>query len=181
MDSDYWKNFYQGSWKAASEKEDFIKNQISKETGLEITGYGLGTGSVEYIKGSAAENKKNKGDADFFIKKKNAFVEVTGPNVPVDKNADLWFRPDKIENAYNKFKADGSAMTFFVHLQKDKGTNNQQIRVLVVDESFFKKWMAKKYELIYPYFGGKQETYYSIPEEDGSIISFAAFINYLKK
>lgn len=181
MDKNYWKEHYAGSWKKASEKEEFIKKQIADATGLKVINYGLGSGSATFISGSAAESNMKKGDADLYIEERNCFVEITGPNIPVFKDADLWFRPDKIQNAYDKYITDNSVQSYLVHLQNDKGTNNQQIRVLVADNTFLSKWKNAVYKIIKPSFNGRTETYYSINAKDDSLISFEEFINLLNK
>jgi hypothetical protein len=181
MDKNYWKEHYAGSWKKASEKEEFIRKQIKEATNLAIINYGLGAGSSDFIEGNAIDNQKKKGDADLYIKDRNYFIEVTGPNVPVFKDAPLWFRPDKIQNAYDKYIVDNKVQSAIVHLQNDKGTATQQIRVLIMDDEFFTKWKEKKYSIIKPSFNGKEETYYSIPATDNSLISFNEFIDSLIK
>ena len=181
MYKNYWKEHYAGSWKKASEKEEFIKKEIADATGLKVINYGLGSGSAAFIEGNAAENKMKKGDADLYIEEIKSFVEITGPNIPVLNDAELWFRPDKIQNAYDKYMADNSVQSYFVHLQNDKGTQSQQIRVLVAGNTFFSKWKKGEYKTIKPSFNGRTETYYSINPKDDSLISFNEFINLLNK
>ena len=55
-DANFWKDLYQNTWGAASDKEEQMAAIIYENTGHPVTGYGLGAGSTEYIEGSAEAN-----------------------------------------------------------------------------------------------------------------------------
>ena len=73
MYKNYWKEHYAGSWKKASEKEEFIKKEIADATGLKVINYGLGSGSAAFIEGNAAENKMKKGRCRFIYRRNKIF------------------------------------------------------------------------------------------------------------
>ncbi len=83
MDKHYWKDAYKDYWEKASKKEEYIKKIIEDETGFTVHEVGLGAGSIEFISGSAKDNNLKKGDADLYVDEPEAFIEVTGPNIPL--------------------------------------------------------------------------------------------------
>jgi hypothetical protein len=181
MDKHYWKNAYKDFWEIAASKEKKIKSIIEKETGYEVIEVGLGAGSAEFVKGDAKDNKLTKGDADLYVKEKECYIEVTGPNIKMDFEKPLWVRPDKLKNAYNKLNNGEGKLHVIVHVlvQRD---NETVIRVIVLDKLFFDHLITKiSFKKVYPYIRGREETYYELPPAHETIISLTDFIQRLKE
>jgi hypothetical protein len=184
MDNHYWKDAYKESWDASSKKEQFIKSIIEKETGLTVIEIGLGAGSSEFIVGNAKENHHEKGDADLYIKEIDAYIEVTGPNIPMFKNATLWFRPDKLNNTYKKIINNIGKLHVLIHVQEVKNTSDKLIRCIILDNAFFERGKNKEFVLVTPTIRGRQEKYIEIASDDKALINIDDFIfniNNLKK
>ena len=184
MDNHYWKEAYKESWDASSMKEQFIKSIIEKETGLIVKEIGLGAGSSEFIAGNAKENQHEKGDADLYIEEIDTYIEVTGPNIPMNKNATLWFRPDKLNNTYIKTKNNIGKLHILIHVQELKETSDKLIRCIILDKVFFERGKNKEFAKVTPTIRGRQEKYIEIPSDDKSLIAFEdliLYINNLKK
>jgi len=180
MDKHYWKNAYKDFWEVAASKENKIKEIIEKETGYEVFEIGLGAGSTEFITGNAQDNKLTKGDADLYVKEKECFIEVTGPNIKMDFEKPLWVRPDKLRNAYNKLQNNEGKLHVIVHVLVQRN-NETVIRVIILDKLFFDHLITKKsFPKINPFIRGREETYYELPPEHATIISLKDFIERLK-
>lgn len=180
MDKHYWKDAYKDQWEAASKKEEAVKKLIENETGLEVQIVGLGAGTSGFIAGNATDNNLEKGDADLYITQTDSYVEVTGPNIPMQLEAPLWFRPDKFQNTEKKLLAGKGKLHFVVHVLDQRGTGNKVIRVINLNEYFFKKLKTGSYPTVYPRIRGRQETYIEIPYNSDVILSFGEFIELLK-
>ncbi|WP_071595209.1 hypothetical protein [Hymenobacter aerophilus] len=180
MDDNFWKDAYSASWKQASEKENWIKATIEKETGLAVEVIGLGAGSTDYISGSAALNDKEKGGADLYLPERDIYVEVTGPNINVSADDDLWIRPDKAENAFNKIASEIGKMHVVVHLATIKPTGDKLARVILMTAKLQEDIRNSKIPLITPRIRGNQERYYSIPANYVLVRPYEKFINFLK-
>ncbi|NER13499.1 hypothetical protein GWK08_08630 [Leptobacterium flavescens] len=181
MNKNYWKNAYKDFWEVAASKEKKIKNIIESETGFEVIEIGLGAGSTAFIEGNAKDNKLEKGDADLYVKEKECYIEVTGPNIKMDFDKPLWVRPDKLRNAYKKHKRGEGKLHVIVHVLIQKN-NETVIRVIILDDLFFDHIINKKsFELVNPIIRGKKEEYYELPPEHETIISLKDFIKKLKE
>lgn len=180
MDKHYWKEAYKDSWSAASKKEEAIKLLIEKETGYSVKIVGLGAGTDGYITGNASDNNMNKGDADLYISEIETYIEVTGPNIPMALELPLWFRPDKFANTAQKLSKGVGRKHFVIHVLDEKATGKKIIRVIDLNQTFFKRLNEKAFKTVYPRIRGRQETYIEILYNDGSIISFDEFIELLK-
>lgn len=180
MDKHYWKNAYKDSWEVAASKEKAIKNIIEKETGYEVVEIGLGAGKTEFIEGSANDNKLTKGDADLYVKEKECYIEVTGPNIKMGIKKPLWVRPDKLRNAYDKLKKGEGKLHVVVHVLTQPD-NETVIRVIVLDSLFYDHLINNKsFNQVHPSINGREETYYEIPPEHETIISLEEFVQRLK-
>jgi hypothetical protein len=180
MDNHYWKEAYKESWDASSKKEQFIKSIIEKETGLNVKEIGLGAGSSEFIEGSAKDNQHEKGDADLFIEEIDTYIEVTGPNIPMNKNATLWFRPDKLNNTYKKTIKNIGKLHILIHVQEVKETSDKLIRCIILDKVFFERGKNKEFATVTPTIRGRQEKYIEIPYDDKSLMTFDDLILHIK-
>ena len=180
MDKHYWKNAYKDFWEAAASKENKIKNIIENETGFEVIEIGLGAGSTAFVPGNASDNKLTKGDADLYVKEKECFVEVTGPNIKMDFDRPLWVRPDKLRNAYKKIQKGEGKLHVIVHVLIQRN-DETVIRVIILDHNFFDHLITKKtFKKVNPFIRGREETYYELPPEHETIISLEDFISKLK-
>ena len=149
---------------------------IYENTGHPVTGYGLGAGSTEYIEGSAEANGHKKGDADLHVESTNIYIEVTGPlSKFVDRTADLWFRPDKIENAIMNL---GRHDTFLAHyLPKE-----DLWRIIHVDDEFVTRYRKGEFPTYTEIIRGQTETYTHVPStyhRIGMVRHLNAYINRL--
>ena len=172
----FWKDIYQNTWGAASDTEEQMAAIIYENTGHPVTGYGLGAGSTEYIEGSAEANGHKKGDADLHVEGTNIYIEVTGPlSKFVDRNADLWFRPDKIENAIMNL---GSHDTFLAHyLPKE-----DLWRIIHIDDEFIARYRKGEFPTYTEIIRGQTETYTHVPStyhRIGAVRHLNAYINRL--
>ena len=121
MDADFWKNAYRSTWDVAARRENVV----------ELRANGFGTGSNEFISGSANANGFVKGDADFCIPEFDIYIEVTGPlSDRVPRDSALWIRPDKIANAIANI--DKGHKTFIVH----HCPSADLFRCIALDEDF---------------------------------------------
>lgn len=181
MDKHYWKDAYKEFWEVSSKKEVFVKNLIEKETEFKVHEIGLGAGSYAFITGSAKDNNVEKGDADLYVEKVDAFVEVTGPNIPMPLEATLWFRPDKLNNTYKKLTGGKGRLHLLIHIQDVKGTSEKLIRGINLDKDFFERAKAGEFNTVYPRIRGREEKYTEIKASDKSILNFDEIIDLLKK
>lgn len=179
-DTNFWKDAYKDAWDVASAKEERVKSLIEDLTGYEVVGNGLGTGSTEYISGSAVENGYCKGDADLYIPQIECYVEVTGPNIAMSYELPLWIRPDKIKNAFDKIEANKGRLHVIIHVLTEKGTNNIRLRVIKIDKFFRNFFDSGAFRLINPIIRGNKETYYEIPAGHEVILSFDELIEQIK-
>lgn len=155
-DADYWKKRYQSAWNAASARENRIVELIRQDTGWDAEGVGLGTGSTGFLSGSAASRGYERGAADLHVIGTNVYLEVTGPqSKAVRSTAALWIRPDKIENAR---KNRTSHETWIVHCLAD----NTVIRVIRIDEPFFRWVDTGVFPIVSPVIRNTRETYLEI-------------------
>jgi len=181
MDKHYWKNAYKEFWNTASNKETYVKKLIESHTGYNCIEVGFGAGSTEFLNGNARDNNHSKGDADLYIVDKDCFVEVTGPNIRMDKEKPLWIRPDKLRNAYRKLQSGRGRLHVIVHVLSTNGDNKPFIRVVVLDNLFFSHIIDKKsFRKINPVIRGLKETYYELPPKHETIISLEQFIERLQ-
>lgn len=181
MNKHYWKNAYKKFWNVAASKENKIKNIIEESTGYEVVGVGLGAGNTKFVAGSASDNNLIKGDADLYVKEKECYIEVTGPNIKMDFNRPLWIRPDKLRNSYNKINNGVGRLHVVVHVLVQKN-NETAIRVIVLDQLFFDHLITRKsFRMVNPVIRGRKETYYELPPEHETIISLTDFIQKLQE
>lgn len=173
-DKEFWKKRYENKWEQAAKKEDALAKLLTTETAKEVVEVGLGAGTADFIKGSARDNGHEKGDADLYVKDTNIYVEVTGPlSNYVNRNADLWFRPDKIENAINNM---GQHDTFLAHYLPKESL----WRVIHVDECFATNYQNGMYRIGIETIRETQETYCHIPSNDSTICCLQYLISYIK-
>ena len=181
MDKHFWKDAYKEFWEISSQKEIFIKNLIEKETELKVHEIGLGAGSDAFITGNAKDNNFEKGDADLYVEGVEAFIEVTGPNIPMPPEATLWFRPDKLNNTYKKLNNGKGKLHILVHIQEVRGSSEKLIRGINLNSDFFARAKAGAFQTITKNIRGRDERYVEIVSTDKSIISIGEIIDLLKK
>lgn len=179
MDKNYWKDAYKEFWALGAKKEEFVKKLIESETGLEVVEAGLGAGNSGYIKGSAADNNFKKGDADLYVKGADAYIEVTGPNVPMPQAAALWFRPDKLNNTYEKIKNDQGKLHLIIHIQDIKGSDEKIVRGIHLSREFYDEG-RKTFKRINPIIRGRQEKYIEIDSGSKFILTFDEIIGLIR-
>lgn len=173
MSDNFWKDRYKETWEKAAVRETEIQQYIQQTTGFELEKAGMGTGSTEYLSGSAASHGHAKGSADFRIRGTNIEVEVIGDLTgKVDSSQDLWIRPDKIEDA---IKNHASEKWVIHHLMKDK-----TVRAISLDTRFFTRYSKNQFKIVQPTIRGTRETYVSIPANDESVHPISFFIEHLK-
>lgn len=173
--TDYWKEAYKDFWKQSGEREEKIKSLIEELAGVKVQFAGLGSGSNDFITGDAGSNGFEKGSADLWIEGTNIFLEITGPlSENVTSKDSLWIRPDKIENAKNNFPQKRSLILHCIDREN-------LIRVIILNEEFFRNYDSGKYDIVTPFIRGRKERYAAIKPDDPSIKPFALLVNSLKK
>lgn len=173
-DFNYWKRQYKDTWEQASDRESTIMAYLKQASGRSIELVGFGSGSTSFLQGPALSYGHEKGDADLLVTGTNIYLEVTGPLVKtVTPEADLWVRPDKIENA-RKYKA--SRETWIVHHLPMKDL----IRVVRIDSRFWSSLKADEFPTVEPMIRGVRERYYSIPAAHHCVRSCSELIQRLK-
>jgi hypothetical protein len=180
MDKNYWKEAYQHLWSASVTKEKLVKQMIIDNTGFEVLEIGLGAGNANFINGNAADNKMEKGGADLYIKEPDSYIEVTGPNVPVILTAPLWFRPDKLNNSFNKIIDKKGRFHFAFHLQDVKGSGEKLIRILAIDILLYERNKNNEFRTVNPLIRGREEKYIEFQPGDPALISFDKFLSLIK-
>lgn len=173
-DKHFWKDAYKELWGKADEKEREVKIIIENLIEVELTFYGLGAGSTEFVEGSAKDNNQLKGDADLYIKEYDTFIEVTGPMIPVDEKAALWIRPDKARNAINKIKSGIGKHHFVIHVAKLR--NGTTIyRAIQLGQNIEDSYKEGSIKFITPTIRGNKERYLEIPYNHASVFSLEKF------
>ncbi|WP_145856854.1 hypothetical protein [Pedobacter suwonensis] len=175
-DKHYWKDAYKEFWDISSEKEKTIKSIIEKSTGMKVIEIGLGAGTADYIRGNALDNNLQIGDADLYIPEKDIYIEVTGPNIPLDFNLPLWIRPDKLNNTRAKLKSGKGKLHVVFHILTQKGTGKKIIRVIKLDEEFYKYLDAGHFKIAKPFIRGRYENYIELPPEHVTILTLDEFL-----
>ena len=179
MDKHYWKKAYRKYWKKAGQKESFIQQLITAETGYKVEFAGLGAGSEAFIYGNATDNAHIAGDADLYIPACDAFVEVTGPNIPMETNAPLWIRPDKLNNTYRKLRKGTGKFHAIVHVLQIKGSDEKLIRSIWLNGRFYHRAKQQAFSIVEPTIRGRKERYVEILPNDECIRSFDELIELL--
>ncbi|WP_152968804.1 hypothetical protein [Ardenticatena maritima] len=166
-DPNYWKKKYKGMWKIASQREEKVKKYL-EEQGFKIEFFGLGSGTEEFLEGSADKYGYKKGEPDLWVVDTNIFIEVTGTNSPyVKKSAPLWIRPDKIESAKN----DPSRDVWLVHvLDRENLLRCIQISNLPLNK------FNKKVKII----RGAREVYIEISATDPVVHPIKKLVEYIR-
>lgn len=180
MDKNYWKDAYKDLWARTGEKETFIQEVLEQETGYKVKKIGFGAGTTEFLPGSAAEYGQEKGGADLYVEEADAYVEVTGPNIPVSENAPLWVRPDKIRNSVEKIKAGQGRVHAIVHVAEVKPDCHKVIRVIIIGREMAEGVKNRVIQKINPTIRNRKEIYYEIPANHPCVIPFADFISMIR-
>lgn len=172
MNNNFWKDAYKELWADSSEKEDYIKDIVERETGFELVPFGFGAESTEFLSGSAEEYGKEKGAPDFKVKGTNIFVEVTGPLSEYAKPySGLWLRPDKLNYAQKyKMEHDEFFVLYFASINKWFSIH--------ADQEFIKE--AHSFEVIRPVIRGNKERYIVVPYNHKSVKPLSYMIGYIK-
>lgn len=179
MDKHYWKNAYKDFWSVSAAKEKTVASLLKRDTGLDVIEIGLGAGLTSFITGNASENQCKKGDADLYIPQIDCYIEVTGPNIKMDAKADLWVRPDKLQNSYEKLENEEGKLHTLVHVLVQP-TNEPLLRAIILDELFFEHLYQKKsFRMVQPFIRGRRETYYELPSDHETVLSWGSFLKRL--
>ena len=115
-----------------------------------------------------------------FIEEIDTYIEVTGPNIPMNKTATLWFRPDKLNNTYKKTIKNIGKLHILIHVQEVKETSDKLIRCIILDKVFFERGKNKEFATVTPTIRGRQEKYIEIPYDDKSLMTFEDLILHIK-
>lgn len=175
-DPNYWKRRYSGdSWSIASQREQDIINRINQETGLVVVPNGLGATSTDFLPGSAQSQGFERGGADLKIEQTSIYLEVTGPQSrAVDEHAPLWIRPDKIQNA--RMHLNDHEVWVIHWLQR-----NGLLRVIQLDDAFFKFLDGGAFPLVRPRIRGTVETYREIEPGHAVVRPWQVLIDRLRQ
>ena len=163
IDREFWKKKYAHTWKNA--KRRVLKViEVLEDRGIKAKPCGFFATSTEYVK----ESPEEKGEPDLIIPSVENFVEVTGPDKPVSKEADLWIREDKFEYAENHPEKE----IWVAHILESE---DNLIRFLRLGGE-----AKERYTLIHPTIRGTPETYRSIPADDPNLYSLKRFCGHIK-
>jgi hypothetical protein len=177
MDPNFWKDKYKPHWEKAAQREKLVKETIEKETGHVVETFGFGAGSTAYYSGSAAANGYEKNGSDLYINDLDIYIEVTGPHIPVDPEAALWVRPDKIKNSLRKLNQGIGSAHFIVHIIDLKNPTDKLMlaRVIPITEELL------TFQLIYPQLFGTAEPYLEIPASYSKLLTFKSFLDFINR
>ena len=173
-DFNYWKDRYQQQWPDAAKKEQYVIEQIRRDTGLEVLTVGFGAGSSQYLAGPAAEHQHEKGAADLRVAETNVYLEVTGPfSKSVPREAPLWVRPDKLEHARRRLDAQ---KTIVVHVLAGTG----ELRVISLNDYFFERLDAGEFATVQPTIRGTTEQFIAIPAAHSVVRPWSRLVDFLR-
>lgn len=171
QNKNFWKDKYKDSWELSNKKEALVAELITEKTGMEVLTIGFGARSSEYIQGTAEENGFKAGDADLYVKNADAYVEVTGSNVPMFATSSLWVRPDKIRNSAEKLKNGQGKLHLIFHVVELKNQNGKKlIRCINLNKEFFDRLNSGKFRKVAPVIRGSKEEFYEIFADDKCIV-----------
>jgi hypothetical protein len=174
-DAAFWKRRYRATWPAASRREREIIARVQSEAGRVAVPVGLGTGSADYLAGSAARHGHERGAADLRVRGSNIYLEVTGPlTADVPPDAPLWLRPDKLAHARSHL---GDRETWVVHCL---GTTDL-LRVIRLDVGFFALLDQGAFRTVTPTIRGTPETYLEIPAAHPCVQPWAVLVERLQQ
>ncbi|QSG06332.1 hypothetical protein [Halapricum desulfuricans] len=129
-----------------------------EDAGLSVEVAGFGATSTEYIEGSGEENGFSKGAFDLYVPDRDAYVEVTGTDVPISPSSEMWVRPDKIEQII----AQRGEKMFVAHVLDSE----ELIRVIDLDPVTAKYLLATEDRRVRPTINGNREEYVAIRPTD---------------
>lgn len=159
-----WKKIYGRDWPSGKRKVLKVIGALNAH-GIEAKPHGFMSDSVEYT----PEHPPEKGAPDLKIVSVEIYVEVTGPNIPMSPQDDLWIRWDKFRYAEKHTEKE----IWVAHILESE---SDLIRLLKLGTG-----VKEKYEEIHPRLKGPEEIYRSVPATDPSLFSLEQFCNYIKK
>jgi len=114
-----------------------------------------------------------RGGSDWKVKNTNIFIEVTGPNIKIGLEKPLWIRPDKIHAAREHPERD----TWVVHCTHD----NKTMRVIYLDQNFFREMDNNRFKIISPFIRGTKETYLEVPAHSEFVESIGLLVTSIRE
>lgn len=159
-----WKKIYGPDWPSGKRKVQKVIDALST-LGIKAEAYGFMSLSTEYT----PEHPPEKGAPDLKIVSVEIYVEVTGPNISMSPQNDLWIRWDKFQYAEKHPEKE----IWVAHILESE---NDLIRFLKLGDG-----VKEKYEEIHPRLKGPEETYRSIPATDPNLFSLENFCKHIKK
>src|SRR5438552_4532887 len=173
-DPDFWKNLYRDQWKKSGSREEKVLSLLKEAGFKDAKLVGFGAGSEEFFHGKAEKYGRKKGDPDIDIPSVGVSVEVTGTDVKrVNLQADLWVRPDKVENARDHRERD----TWVVHSLDHEGT----LRAIHLDGKTIDRLLQIEQINTTMRRTGVEETYIPIRANDPNVKPFTDLVSYLKE
>lgn len=171
-DPNFWKDEYEDAWRDGNRREGLV-TEILRSQGIGVEDFGFAAGSTEYKEGRPEEYGYEQGDPDLRVTGTERYVEVTGTDLPVPRQASLWIRPDKIRNARDHPDRD----EWVVHvLESQKLFRAVHLTDDVVDDLL----EVSAERRIYPYINGNEEEYVAVsPVETDLVEPVEAMVNYL--
>lgn len=163
IDKEFWKKIYEPSWPNAVKRVQKVIDAL-KLQGILAEAHGFLSLSAEYTPESPSE----KGSPDLKISSTEIYVEVTGPDKPLNSEDDLWIRWDKFEYAENHPEKE----IWIAHILESE---SNMIRFLKLGRG-----VKERYSEIHPRIKGPMETYRSIPANDANLLSLTQFCEYIK-
>ena len=104
---EYWRNIYEGEFQAGRDRQEYVLNVLSKRfpekkfPDLEIKETGFGAETAKRIK----LRKHERGEPDKTVYYKGeviCYMEVSGADIEMAPDKDIWIRPDKFDHAKQK-------------------------------------------------------------------------------
>jgi len=145
-----FKKLYRFEWKISAQKEAFVKCLL-EAWGLRVKASGIGVMSIDYV----SEYESLPDFSVYFNGKTIAFIEVTGGNIRILPNLNLWIAYHKY-NKYNELYR--KVPVYFIYI----GFNNNLMSFI----KYLPIWEIDRYakkNIIIKTIRGRKERYITIP------------------
>ena len=106
-DKEYWRDIYEGEFQAGRDRQEYVLSAFGKRfpkesfPDLKIKETGFGAETAQRIE--LREHERGEPDKTIFYKGKVVcYLEVSGSDIKMTPNKDIWIRPDKFAHAKRK-------------------------------------------------------------------------------
>jgi len=106
-DKEYWRDIYEGEFQAGRDRQEYVLEVFSKRfpkksfPDLKIKETGFGAKTAKRIK--LREHERGEPDKTVYYKGKAVcYIEVSGSDIQMTPDKEIWIRPDKFDHAKQK-------------------------------------------------------------------------------